>query len=275
MTTFLRADWHADPPRSTTKWKRTPTGYAIHWCGTSSAISPNAEPLGIVRRLQADAFTEDYEDVEYSWFVALNGAKIEGRGWGVQSGATGGQNSRLLSICALMGVGNRPTLALLQGLAELIAEGNRYHRMTHYTVQPHLDFKQTACPGPDLTHWVREGLWRKAVIAPPPKKGAPMQAAPVILQPTGPLKSGPFKGLKPAVLTVSGSRQGDQLDSARLEVHRKDHVPVVPVPPSWVEKMEITPVGVRKPPPARKPAAAKPAAKKATKSAGTAKSRAR
>lgn len=152
-----RADWGAAPPRGTTSLP-TAVGVAVHWEGPHMGAYSEAQVPSLIRGIQRyHMATNGWADVAYNFVVDRYGGLWEGRGWNRRSAANGTNvaNSRYLAVCYLGGEGDPFTgeaKAAIQWLiAEHVARGGRPD------VTCHRDHTATACPGDEITAWVRTG----------------------------------------------------------------------------------------------------------------------
>lgn len=104
--------------------------------------------------------TNGWSDIAYQQAVDQRGRRWMLRGWGLRSAANGGTqaNAGWGAVVALVGQGQEPTEDMLRGLADARQDFRRYHPtgtrlVTHNDVRP----GPTACPGPELSAWVRHG----------------------------------------------------------------------------------------------------------------------
>lgn len=136
-------------------------GVAVHWPGFKFALPNHRACLALVARLEREALPRGYGAIPYNDLACPHGYRIEGRGAGRRSGANGSNvsNDRYGSVCALLPIGGKPTpgmlLAILAAL-DIQAPGGKL--LTHGQVRP----EPTACPGPDLTLWIKHGAPRPA-----------------------------------------------------------------------------------------------------------------
>ena len=150
MTQYItRQQWGARPPKSVTPMpKPVRTVYVHH------SVTPLlADPATTVRQIQAQHMDrQGWNDIGYQELVAHTGDVYEGRGFAVQGGATRGENSTSLAICAL---GNFeamvPPSALLDSIvARIVAAARSGALAPGFQIQGHRDANSTACPGQHL-----------------------------------------------------------------------------------------------------------------------------
>ena len=119
----------------------------------------------------------EFFDIAYNYLVAVDGTAFEARGPYTQGGATGaGQDKLSLSVCA---IGNfetsHPPIMLLDTIGELLSDLVKTGLVKPgFKLQPHSDFKATACCGAHLKTAIpsimsRVGSTPKAMpaVAPP------------------------------------------------------------------------------------------------------------
>lgn len=160
-------------PRST--WTRThakapahlvkPHGLAVHWIGPAVPRSVERAERGAVANFlmavrRHHVQSNGWSDIAYQQAVDQSGQRWELRGWDLRSAANGTEalNAKWGAVVALIGVGQHPTPDLLRGLVAARLEFMRHHPTasyltTHGAIRP----DPTACPGPDLTRWVKAG----------------------------------------------------------------------------------------------------------------------
>lgn len=155
-------------------------GVAVHYTGSS-------RPLGDAPTLQASARLLEAErrhhvngrgwtDIAYSYAIDQAGRVFELRGAAYQSAANGGQpaNRRYGAVTFLLGVGDRPTPALLAAWAWWRREVwlKAWPRAT--AVVGHRDLYATACPGDPTYQLIRAGR----LAAAPADEGTSMRLHP-------------------------------------------------------------------------------------------------
>lgn len=115
-------------------------------------VGPDPDLGHLMRRLNADAISEGYACIEYAFLHLQDGRRAEGRGWGVECGATKGHNGDSVPLVAHGNYENDdPTDALLDALALSIADGVRAgHISSAFRLRGHRDVRATACPGAKL-----------------------------------------------------------------------------------------------------------------------------
>lgn len=167
MTTWSdREQWGARPPKSTRPLTGFNSGWFIHWLGEPAVAGLSDEAvLRNTQRYHMDS--KAWADIAYSFAVGRQhpDRAYELRGWGIAGGHTEGHNSQSMAIVFLLGTGERPTDTMLDTARAILAEGvNRGYPAK--LVRPHNAVRSTACPGPDLTAWVKAGRF----FAQPPKE---------------------------------------------------------------------------------------------------------
>lgn len=166
MTTprLRRREWTSTPAAAPdTLDPAVVQGLAVHWVGPPVSAAVNAgDRAAVVRYLEAirrlHTIDRGWSDIAYQWAVDQAGRRWELRGWSRQSAANGDTdpNRRYGAVVALVGEGQEPTEDLLAALVDARADFRRHYPRatalrTHSDVRP----EPTACPGPDLTRWVR------------------------------------------------------------------------------------------------------------------------
>lgn len=139
---------------------------SVHWEGPHMGTPDHAQCAGIVRGFQAyHVDTMGWADIAYNAVVCPHGYVFEGRGLGKRSAANGttAANSASYAICFMGGEGDTFTPEARDGIndaAEWLVPGTRRWGV-------HRDWVSTACPGDEITAWVRSGHPR-ANAAPDP-----------------------------------------------------------------------------------------------------------
>lgn len=178
-TTLLpRSAWTETGPASSGRLVR-PVGLAVHWVGL--AVPPaveRAEKAAVARYLEAIRRThraKGWSDIAYQEAVDQAGRRWRLRGWELRSAANGDTvpNARFGAVVALIGQGQRPSHAMLRGLAESRAAFRRAHPtgdrlVTHSDIRP----EPTACPGPVLSSWVHDAHGRPPADPSTPRPSA-------------------------------------------------------------------------------------------------------
>lgn len=138
-------------------------GSTAHWEGPEMGLFPHAQCAAKWRAIQrfhmaaVSAGGRGWSDVAYNFGVCPHGYVLEGRGFGIKSGANGTNsgNATAHAVCYLSGQGDpfTPEAALaFRAIFEAIDDGfagpNR---------NCHRDWKPTACPGDDICSWVHAG----------------------------------------------------------------------------------------------------------------------
>lgn len=160
MTIVTRQQWGAAPPESVTK--RQPSalaGVVVHWFASPRAKPNHSECDDLLRSVQRSHQGGEFNDIAYNHAVCPHGTLYELRGFGVQAGANGtsASNRDYAAIVAMMGTGDKPTPAVYEGLKDLI----RAWRVkgAGHQVRTHGSITGSACPGPEITAWVKAGKY--------------------------------------------------------------------------------------------------------------------
>ena len=157
-----RAAWGARPPKTTPKQLTDfRSGWFIHWLGTPAHRS--LSDVAVLRSIQLfHQQAKGWNDIAYSFAIGRQfpDRVYELRGWGIQGGHTEGHNSRSMAVVFLLGEGERPTERMLATCRQFLAEAPDHYGMKPGgpKVRPHNAVRATACPGPDLTAWIRSGM---------------------------------------------------------------------------------------------------------------------
>ncbi|MFF7295300.1 peptidoglycan-binding protein [Streptomyces sp. NPDC008265] len=173
-----RAEWGARASRYALAHIASTRGVKVHYEGsyvpaTLAAPDAHSQCAGRVRAIQAQHLAddeEDYSDIAYSAMVCPHGYVYEGRGAHRRTGANGstGLNSAHYAVCAMVGNSGltEPTPAQLHGIRDAI-EWLRKAGAAGDEIRGHRDGYATACPGPALYAWVKDGAPRPGGTADP------------------------------------------------------------------------------------------------------------
>lgn len=170
MTTYLRADWGANPLVTPAPVIPGPLNEVwIHHTVTGTPTTV-AEAMSTVRGIQRyHVESTGYQDIGYSWLVDPLGNIYEGRGWLRQGAHTYGRNLTSHGIALLGNFTTQPaTTKALAAASQCIVEGQRIGAITMTpTIGGHRDpNNDTACPGDAL--YGQLDVIRSAVLDLPP-----------------------------------------------------------------------------------------------------------
>lgn len=180
MRYVTRSQWGARAPKKVVAKSRPSAGVIIH-----HSVTPKGAPLvPTMREIQRQHMhVQGWFDFAYQEAVHDNGDVAEGRGFDVQSGATGQPWDRThLTIVAL---GNyetdQPSAALIASLVERIVTAAQERRLVAgFTITAHRDHGSTACCGrflysrlPEIRQRVADAL--NPTPAPPPTPEPPTE----------------------------------------------------------------------------------------------------
>jgi N-acetylmuramoyl-L-alanine amidase CwlA len=145
-----RSSWGAKPPKSKVPMTGAKADVFIHH--TAGLAGPADKEAAIMRELQQSAFNENYRDIEYHFVVFPSGNVYEGRGWGLEGGATRDHNT---DSYAISHAGNYQSEGVSQAQIEvtrwLIAEGQKKGFIAKSPIiRGHRDVNATVCPGSHL-----------------------------------------------------------------------------------------------------------------------------
>jgi len=162
--------------KSATKFLYKPKGTVAHWEGINLNASGDLEDAKKVwRNIQSSHMankSEGYVDIAYNYGISLGGHILEGRGDTIQGGANGTSqaNKDYLSVVFIMGVNQTLTEAAKSAYLQLYSRIGGERKL-------HKDFRATACPGDQITSWIRSGC---------PMSGANPTPAPELPKPVAP-----------------------------------------------------------------------------------------
>jgi len=162
MKIVTRAQWGAAPPESVTG--RQPSalkGVVVHWFGSPPAKQNHADCDDLLRSVQRSHQAGEFNDIAYNHAVCQHGTVYELRGFGVQTGANGtsASNRDYAAIVAMIGTGDIPNPGVYAGLKDLISAWRV--KGAGHQVRTHGSITGSACPGPQLTAWVKAGKYEK------------------------------------------------------------------------------------------------------------------
>jgi hypothetical protein len=157
MTVHPRSDWTPSAAAGPPLLDAELLGSCIHWQGVP-VTDPTPEVLRADRRYHMEA--KGWDDIAYNLAVDQAGDIWDARGIDRRSSANGTTplNRQYVAVVALLGPGQTPSAAMLDGLRLALAIiQTRYPRATavvdHGAIRP----GGTQCPGPELTAAVRSG----------------------------------------------------------------------------------------------------------------------
>ncbi len=142
----------AKTPKGVAKWDHEACLAYWHWC----------------RRFHMQ--TNGWVDVGYSWACCPHGTVLEGRGWGQEQAAQPGGNTTWTSVTLMLGDGEDPTPAQIEGVRELRAWLRGKGLGT--AVKGHRDFVSTSCPGDRLYRMLADFKKDPTPAAPEKKEDA-------------------------------------------------------------------------------------------------------
>lgn len=143
------------------------------WRGTPYSVSPSARTHFLVhyhggepRHSSGDANAKEIESIHlnngwsgvgYNFIVGQDGAVREGRGWNLVGAHCPGHNTNGIGVYVAVGGNQRPSDAALRTVRALYDEackrsGRTLVKSWHGANYP------TACPGPHLIAWVKQGM---------------------------------------------------------------------------------------------------------------------
>jgi hypothetical protein len=159
MTLHPRRDWTSTP--ATDAHPLDPAavkGLAVHWNGPPVPEAALTDPRTYLEGVRRFHVTDrGWSDIAYNFAVDQRGDLWVLRGMHHMSAANGDTevNAQWVAVLAIIGVGQKPSPSLLEGVKQMAAMVRReYPRggrvTTHQAIRP----ADTACPGPDLIPWV-------------------------------------------------------------------------------------------------------------------------
>jgi hypothetical protein len=136
-------------------------GQQIHWTAVPGAAEGPHWPdcyndvQGIQRYHQN---TRGWYDIAYNFLVCVHGFVFEGRGFGVQPSAAGTRegNWGYLAIAAIAGPDDLITNNYIRAIQDIVAEHDGAD-----VQKPHSFFKDTSCPGPELTRLTEVAAFKR------------------------------------------------------------------------------------------------------------------
>lgn len=172
------------------KWGAVPVtkpGHPVHMGPVSqvyihhSVSADNGDEHAELRLIQRLHMDDDSSDIDYSWLIGRDADVYQGRGWGVEDGATGtgpgeepdgSMGGVSYSICCL---GNydlkQPTTEMIDAIRQVISLGIEGGFITDKVFEPgairgHREVRATSCPGDHVFEqldairvpWEEEGM---------------------------------------------------------------------------------------------------------------------
>jgi len=160
-----RAAWGATPPKTTelTRHRGAYSWITVHHSALPGGDGSLSQSIEAVKRIQRDhVVNRGYGDIGYHYLIDAAGRVFEGRSmdWqGAHSGtAASGRNNnpKNVGICLLGDFEvTSPSAAALATLDRMVAELRGYYRLPASAVKPHSYWKDTLCPGRNMTPWLR------------------------------------------------------------------------------------------------------------------------
>ena len=157
-----RSSWSTRAMTCELRGPGTYLGAAVHWPGDPGltlAGKDHSECLRTLRNIenyQMDVHVPPYGGLAYQIVACLHGKVIEGRTAKRKNGANGIgiiPNTQYGSILALVGISDDVTDELKSAVLAAREPLGVRKLYTHNEVRP----EPTACPGPDLTKWIKAG----------------------------------------------------------------------------------------------------------------------
>lgn len=169
MKILTRASWGADPPREkpTVLPQSEVTELYVHYSGADS--DEQSDHFNCPRRVKGiQAFHRNargWNDIAYNFLFCKHGYVFTGRGWDVQSAATGHRNPHSLAICFLGDDSVGRDDLTTDGAAALV---NFCHTVkTRYNhpikILGHRDAMSTECPGDQIYAFINSGDFKRGV----------------------------------------------------------------------------------------------------------------
>lgn len=156
MKIVKRSEWGALAARSyLASDPKTLEGVVVHWFGSPRAAHNHKDCPALLRSVQRGHQAGEFNDIAYGHCVCPHGIVYEGRGFYRRTGAngTGLANLRYGSVVVMMGEGDKLTGEAKNAVAETIRE---YRRLgAGPKVLRHGEITGSACPGPELSAWVK------------------------------------------------------------------------------------------------------------------------
>lgn len=181
-----RETWGALPPKSNPGGFESFEATVCHYTAANKGYprSNHADCQAQVRSIQQQhQGIPEQSDIEYNALVCNHGTVFEGRVLGYKGGANGTaeSNRTMPSICALLGVDDKPSDALLSGVAWFHSRvEERAHRSL--VMLKHMDIVSTSCPGVPMSEWVDAGGYHSAPTPEPQPPQEDDMPAPDVVQ---------------------------------------------------------------------------------------------
>lgn len=165
MNVIERAGWNARPPKSrdALPWSQIDTVF-VHY--TAAFSDESGDPRVRMRGIQNYHMdTKGWNDVAYNFAFARTGEVLEGRGWGIQSAATGAENDHSVAFVFLGADKVRRDDVTAKGRASLgdLIRAARKLKGRGLIIKGHTEAPgvagETECPGAELLAYVHLRGW--------------------------------------------------------------------------------------------------------------------
>lgn len=151
-----RSAWGAKPAKSfVASDPKKLKGVTVHWFGVPKAAHDHAGCPALLRSVQRTHQAGEFSDIAYNHAACQHGVVYALRGFDRQTGANGTKtaNRSYAAVVAMIGEGDKPSGELKDALRAVIAEWRA--RGAGPEVITHGSITGSACPGPELSAWVR------------------------------------------------------------------------------------------------------------------------
>ncbi|XP_060516218.1 peptidoglycan recognition protein 3-like [Cylas formicarius] len=148
-----RAEWGAQPAKSTLKLKINPAPYVVVHHSETPPCTDAGACKNRVKNIQSYHMnTKGWQDIGYNFLIGGDGSIFEGRGWGIHGAHLPSFNQRSIGICLIGSFQNNvPSSIQISALRSLISCGTDLGKIDqNYRLIGHRQGGSTDCPGNKL-----------------------------------------------------------------------------------------------------------------------------
>lgn len=155
------------PPMTNTEVPRAPTdeGMVLHWDGSARNLAGKTHDACVTYWRFCRRFhmvKRGWRDIGYSYGVCPHGGEFEGRTYGYEQAAQPGGNRSWVSCTLMLGPGEMPTDAQINGIRRLRAR--LMARGMDSEMRGHSQFISTDCPGPIIRALITNGTFTSTAV---------------------------------------------------------------------------------------------------------------
>lgn len=138
----------------------TNSGLVMHWDGGNRKLTSKTHDECVRYWKWCREFhmeTRGWKDIGYSYGVCPHGDEFAGRTYGYEQAAQPGGNTTWVSCSLMLGAGESPTVAQIDGVRRLRAR--LIDKGMHAGIRGHSNFISTDCPGPMIRALIINGTF--------------------------------------------------------------------------------------------------------------------